>query len=361
MLVSAGCAIAWGGGSEKNKEESSHQDQQVCDAPHVKDSDRDGFSDDMERSMGTHPHSAASRPTLADRHEKISAYWPLKNHAGEVLDGELNGILESGARFRKGALELDGHQAHVNFGASPALSFSGDFTYCLWLKPKANREFERVLGKIETQTDESEYGLFLGLGGIWSVLSSDGSMDWDKTIWQWAALPSGKKDAWLHLGVSWERALGADGMRMHVNGRKFHSIGWGVDGLDTLFQGTANLTLGTFDVIGSEFEDAFNGSVAQMVFCSERLTDLEMKEIYWLGQDGDLVAYLNMDSDRDGLPDWWERRYFGDVRLDGRVDSDGDGLTNAQELQWGTNPKSRDTDGDGFTCANYQIMIASKT
>lgn len=53
------------------------------------------------------------------------------------------------------------------------------------------------------------------------------------------------------------------------------------------------------------------------------------------------------DSDGDGLPDGWEREYFGNLTHNGAVDSDGDGLTDAQEWQLGSNPLLADTDGDG--------------
>jgi hypothetical protein len=40
---------------------------------------------------------------------------------------------------------------------------------------------------------------------------------------------------------------------------------------------------------------------------------------------------LAADSDRDGLDDAWERRFFGGLDFDGAGDPDGDGFANAQE------------------------------
>jgi len=54
------------------------------------------------------------------------------------------------------------------------------------------------------------------------------------------------------------------------------------------------------------------------------------------------------DSDGDGLPDWWEMLHFGGLDWDGAGDLDGDGLTNLQEFQLGTDPANADTDGDGM-------------
>lgn len=55
------------------------------------------------------------------------------------------------------------------------------------------------------------------------------------------------------------------------------------------------------------------------------------------------------DSDSDGLPDWWETYYFGDLSHASGGDADGDGLTNLEEWQRGTNPFSTDSDGDGVS------------
>jgi hypothetical protein len=50
------------------------------------------------------------------------------------------------------------------------------------------------------------------------------------------------------------------------------------------------------------------------------------------------------DTDGDGLPDSWEMQYFGNLAQGPNDDPDGDGFTNLQEYQAGTNP----TDGNSF-------------
>lgn len=48
------------------------------------------------------------------------------------------------------------------------------------------------------------------------------------------------------------------------------------------------------------------------------------------------VSMAAPDSDRDGLPDWWEKKFGGDLTPGG--DADGDGRTNLAEYLAGTNP-----------------------
>lgn len=45
-----------------------------------------------------------------------------------------------------------------------------------------------------------------------------------------------------------------------------------------------------------------------------------------------------VDSDKDGLPDSWERQYFGDLSAKPDEDPDGDGLSNFEEYAFGTDP-----------------------
>jgi hypothetical protein len=56
------------------------------------------------------------------------------------------------------------------------------------------------------------------------------------------------------------------------------------------------------------------------------------------------------DFDQDGLPDDWEASHGFDARnsADAGTDADGDRLNNLQEYQYRTNPRAKDTDGDGF-------------
>ena len=67
------------------------------------------------------------------------------------------------------------------------------------------------------------------------------------------------------------------------------------------------------------------------------------------------------DKDGDGMPDQWETDHGLDPAnpADSTGDADGDGLTNLQEYLRGTNPKAKDTDGDGWS--DYQEIFINKT
>ncbi len=57
------------------------------------------------------------------------------------------------------------------------------------------------------------------------------------------------------------------------------------------------------------------------------------------------------DTDGDGLPDEWERKYGLNPAdpEDAALDSDGDNLLNWQELAFGTEPDNLDSDGDNYS------------
>ena len=60
--------------------------------------------------------------------------------------------------------------------------------------------------------------------------------------------------------------------------------------------------------------------------------------------------YSFTDSDSDFMDDNWEIVNFGSISWsDGSSDEDGDGLTDLEEYDLGTDPTSTDTDGDGFS------------
>lgn len=74
---------------------------------------------------------------------------------------------------------------------------------------------------------------------------------------------------------------------------------------------------------------------------------------YWAGntEDGFYTLELdgaNDDSDGDGLPDFWELEYFGDLTHNDTEDYEPDGLTNFEEMVNHTSPIDEDTDDDGL-------------
>jgi hypothetical protein len=60
---------------------------------------------------------------------------------------------------------------------------------------------------------------------------------------------------------------------------------------------------------------------------------------FTLGLELEAAANLAIDTDGDGLPDWWETLHFGSsTAADTNADPDGDGLSNWQEFILGTDP-----------------------
>jgi hypothetical protein len=64
-----------------------------------------------------------------------------------------------------------------------------------------------------------------------------------------------------------------------------------------------------------------------------------------LGQAKNLLSFdflatnLAHDTDQNGLPDWWEKFYFGAIGVNPNADPDGDGISNIQEFQSGSDPR----------------------
>lgn len=74
-----------------------------------------------------------------------------------------------------------------------------------------------------------------------------------------------------------------------------------------------------------------------------------------LDHDGDLVPdSTEEDDDNDGMSDTWElaNGFDKNTATDASADTDGDGLSNLEEFQHGTNPTKQDTDDDGMNDKN---------
>ena len=68
-----------------------------------------------------------------------------------------------------------------------------------------------------------------------------------------------------------------------------------------------------------------------------------------IGQAKNLFSFnLTLDTDSNGLPDWWETKYFSQLGNNpNSLASVGSGLTLLQSYLLGSNPVALDSDGDG--------------
>ena len=352
------------------------------------DPDFDGFPTILEQALGTDPQDCQSHPALADNHEKILAYWPLATNAIEALGIGLDGEPKHGASFADSAVVLDGKNDYINFGNDSLLSVKENLSWCLWLNPAVSAEdddfgLRRILGKYQTKGNNREHATHLAPNGrVWTFLSDNGTASRSHTILRTIKNRTLKNGEWQHLAITWDSTNSAVGVSCYVNGIEQALRSQTAAGITNLHTGTADLTLGAYAIrkpgragpkntLPSSHPDnaasskekenvinSFKGSMAQLILCQGVLSDLEVREIHFLGREGDLLGWLDMDYDEDEMPDWWERKYFGNVRQEPQDDFDGDGLSNLDEYLWATSPVDQDSDGDG---ASDGIEVARGT
>ncbi len=128
---------------------------------------------------------------------------------------------------------------------------------------------------------------------------------------------------------------------------------WNTDPADGILRDDyAALTVGQLKSVGQLFYDRL---IAEYVRPSGSYP--------WTGTNADDYALANVgqlktmfafdtafvDTNSNGIPDLWETQMFGNLNQSLTDDPDGDGLTNAQEYQAGTDPNNPDSDGDGYS------------
>ena len=83
-------------------------------------------------------------------------------------------------------------------------------------------------------------------------------------------------------------------------------------------------------------------------FCKKPIKD-GSKTCPFCGEAQPEPEKVVVDSDGDGLPDWWEEKYGLDTaQNDADADKDGDGFTNAEEYAAGTDPSDKNSHPDYF-------------
>lgn len=111
--------------------------------------------------------------------------------------------------------------------------------------------------------------------------------------------------------------------------------------------------------VGTKFERPFNlgiptrlggvgFSVAELAYFDGVLTEEERYAYEYRIRAKHGLPIPDTELDDDELPDVWELSHFGTLSLSGDGDPDGDGLSNWEEFQLGTNPLLKDSDYDGL-------------
>jgi len=128
-----------------------------------------------------------------------------------------------------------------------------------------------------------------------------------------------------HTGANFATAVYIDGVR------------------DTTIEGSANLTANGKGVMIGENPDArsreFEGELDDIAIWGRVLSDAEIAELATKPLS-EILGAVQGDTDKDGMPDDWEKSYGFNPNdpSDASKDFDGDGATNLQEFQAGTDP-----------------------
>ncbi len=176
-------------------------------------------------------------------------------------------------------------------------------------------------------------------------------VDQPSTNAPWASAPDGLSD---RFGVVIEGALlvpesgfykltlsSDDGSCLWVDGVKM--IDHGKTHSMSSKSATVPLSEGLHDLAIEYFEN--NGSAGLRLLWSKDGAANSVVPADCLFHASDEVP---IDSDGDGMPDWWEWRYALDPSdpSDAALDADDDGLSNLAEFRAGADPHSQDTDSD---------------
>jgi hypothetical protein len=113
----------------------------------------------------------------------------------------------------------------------------------------------------------------------------------------------------------------------------------------SIFQSAANANF--YLAISSPYRDAGTTNINPDLLAElQTMTTYAPQDGGWPDTNTPDLGYhypVNEDSDYDGLPDWWEWYWFGNYTQTGSGDYDGDGTSNLQEYQDGTDPTNPDS------------------
>jgi len=280
------------------------------------------------------------------------SHWPFNEGTGTTVeeatglggDGTLtNGPAWSQGFDGRGAVNFTGGNGYVTMGTPTGRTLDlgiGGFSLAFWVKYSAvpgSGEMRRIVGK---GADGWGAGYFVGLKGDGKLAAGVGAT----TATQAGALlfktTSAFNDGqWHHVVVNVDKAnakaqIFVDGTARSLE--KEASTGGTVTGGEISLAGLGNLSASS---AAAPFTVAsFSGTAA---FFAGEVDEVQVHRTVLTAQEISDACNIDIDNSGagDGLPDRWEWEFLGTLAESGTNDGDGDGLTNLQEYEQGSDPR----------------------
>ncbi|WP_274887142.1 LamG domain-containing protein [Vibrio harveyi] len=301
--------------------------------PCSSDTDNDGIDDHWEYEFGSDPLTS----DVGNLHSNGTSYWQAYIAAQSEAAEKAGTTIESGDHV----LNVEGVKGFVRTGIFP--EGGRPMTLMFWTRLKGLTEDNQLLGIHDATHDKRFY---VGIDKENDAMFGVGNNYTDKYK---SGLEFGE---WTHIALVYDPAN--DKTRMYRNGEQVVSY----DSLQLKGRTSQSLLLGA-RINGQEIDSYMDGQLDDVQVWTRALTEQEV-QTYMLSapQRGEtnLVALYNFSRVRG---DWVENAATGefDAQLSSaqllqaaerQVDTDGDGLTDRQELALCTDINNADSDGDGL-------------
>jgi hypothetical protein len=288
------------------------------------DSDGDHSTDAEEYAAGTNPTTPDNFfPGCVGPFSGVKAFWRAEVNANDTA-GVNNGIVHNAtyASARGGTVfKFDGDGDYIEVPNHPSLMLLNQFTVEGWVNYHATTDAGGacIIAKGQDAPTDGDWAM---------VISAQHQLrPHAKINGSWLYFDCGPvlvPDRWYHLAMTYD----GSSLKGYVNGVLVGSRP--ASGLVRV--STNPVKIGAYAPLnGSIYKSFFNGMIDELAVYDRPLDYGELLTIY-------NASYSGKFTDGDDLPDGWEMEFMQSLNSTGADDNDGDGLTNLQEYQNGTNP-----------------------
>ncbi len=253
--------------------------------------------------------------------------WEGEGDALDLFESN-DGFLQNGATFSSGvvsqAFSFSGASTAVEIPYDPSLATT-NFSLEAWIYPTAQYDNPEVQAFIFGQSFGRQIAVRGGSTGLAVAFMVSADPDTFPEVDSTGEIPIGE---WTHLVGTWD----GTNLSLYVNGALDSQATPGIVPWDS---GCAFHIGGIYDPSGdcAYSGQNFRGSIDESTLYQGALTADQVRAAYNAGASGKCY-----DSDSDGMPDWWEIKYFGNLSKNPNDDYDGDGVSNYVEYLEGRNP-----------------------